>query len=89
MVSSGSGHGPVTVCCEDCHIPSGCIKGREFIEQLRDYQLLKGSTPCSYYEHVDTQTSLSLFCRMLVVTVKGYHLNTCDADFRVSYVIQR
>jgi hypothetical protein len=39
--SSGSGQGPVAGCCEHGEKPSGSTKGREFINQMIDYQLLK------------------------------------------------
>jgi hypothetical protein len=46
--SSGSGQGPVAGSCEHGNEPSGFIKGREFLDQLRDYYLLrKGSVPLS------------------------------------------
>jgi hypothetical protein len=37
---------PVTDCCEDGDEPSGCIKGEEFSDQLRYYQLLKDTAAC-------------------------------------------
>jgi len=38
--SRGSGHSPVTVCCEQGNESSGFITGFEFLDQMRDYQLL-------------------------------------------------
>jgi hypothetical protein len=44
----GSGQGPVARSCEHGNKPSGSIKGREFLDCMSDYQLLKqNSIPCS------------------------------------------
>jgi hypothetical protein len=45
--ASGSGYGPATGSCEHGNEPSSSIKGGEFLDQLSDYQLLKGSVPRS------------------------------------------
>jgi hypothetical protein len=38
--ASGSGQAPVAGSCEHCSEPSDSIKGREFIDQLSDCELL-------------------------------------------------
>jgi hypothetical protein len=44
--SSSSRQGQVAGWCESCNEISGSIKGGEFTDQLRDYQLVKyNSTP--------------------------------------------
>jgi hypothetical protein len=43
LESSGSGQGSLP--CENDREPSGSIKGREFFDQLSDYQLLKKGFP--------------------------------------------
>jgi hypothetical protein len=35
--ASGSGQRPMASSCEYCNEPSGCIKGVEFLDKLRDY----------------------------------------------------
>jgi hypothetical protein len=38
-VFSGFGYGPVVGCCEHCFDPLSLEKGREVLDQLRNYQL--------------------------------------------------
>jgi hypothetical protein len=47
--SSGSGYRQVVGSCEYGNESSGSIKGREFLDQLSDYQILtKDYAPCHY-----------------------------------------
>jgi hypothetical protein len=39
--ASGSGQGPAAGCCEHGNEPMGSIKGSGFLDELRDYKLLK------------------------------------------------
>jgi hypothetical protein len=39
--ASGSGQGPMAGCCEHGNEPSGSIKGKELLDLMRNYQLIK------------------------------------------------
>ena len=51
----------VAYCCNYSNEPSCSITLGEFLDQMRNYQLLKGSTPCSdpfnaFTTHLQTET---------------------------------
>jgi hypothetical protein len=48
--STGSGYSHVTGYCNE---PSGSIKGRKFLDQPRDYKLIKDSIPYSQFIKVN------------------------------------